>query len=123
MSQMQTDVRPAELSTYFEYIKAVYNRKFIPDGDKWPHIRAKKLVNLACIKKEKVSRGEADEYTRDTIHGNIDDILYRKEPMQIQQVACLDEQGLYPDCVLIEGAPGVGKSTLACMVCKRWSNW
>ena len=42
--------------------------------------------------------------------------------MQIQQVACLDEQGLYPDCVLIEGAPGVGKSTLACMVCKRWSN-
>ena len=42
------------------------------------------ITNLACITKEKVSRySEADAFTKDTIHGNVDDILNRKETMEI----------------------------------------
>ena len=122
ISRIHTAVRPAKLCTYLQYVKAIYSRVLVPDSAKWPHIRAKKPVHLACVKKDKVSRGEADEYTRDTIHGNVDDILYRKESMQIHEVACLEEDGSYPDCVLIEGAPGVGKTTLASMLCKGWNN-
>ena len=40
--------------------------------------------------------------------------------MEIEKVACLGEDGTYPDIVLIEGARGVGKTTLASMLCKGW---
>jgi len=109
-----------EFCTFVQHIKAIYSHETLPDSAKWPHIRAKKPVHLACIKKEKVSLSEADEFTRDTIHGNIDDILHRKVSMEIEKVACLGEDGAYPDIVLIEGAPGVGKTTLASMLCKGW---
>ena len=41
--------------------------------------------------------------------------------MEINQVACLNEDGEFPDCVLIEGAPGIGKTTLALILCRSWS--
>ena len=69
-----------------------------------------------------MSSFELDEFTRDTIHGNIDDIVNRKEAIDITEVAKQQEDGTLQNCVLIEGAPGVGKTTLACILCKRWIN-
>ena len=67
-----------------------------------------------------MNSSELDEFTRDTIHGNIDDIVNRKEAIDITEVAKQQEDGTLQNCVLIEGAPGVGKTTLACILCKRW---
>ena len=51
-----------------------------------------------------------------TLHGNVDQILETKAPVKIE--AILDNQ---PHCVLVEGAPGVGKTTLSWEICKRWA--
>ena len=67
-----------------------------------------------------MNSSELDEFTRDTIHGNIDDIVNRKEAIDITEVVKQQEDGTLQNCVLIEGAPGVGKITLACILCKRW---
>ena len=80
---------------------------------------SKKYINLALIEKEDITKPEADQFTRATFHGNIDDIKKSKRATKIGQIAQLPD-GSQPKCILMEGAPGVGKSTLAWKLCRKW---
>ena len=71
------------------------------------------------VKKERVSRGEADAFTKATLHGHIDEILKKKEPLELEDIFKHEGQTDLK-CVLVEGVPGVGKSTLAWELCRRW---
>ena len=82
-------------------------------------MKSKKYINLALIEKEDITKQEADQFTRATIHGNIDDIKKSKRATDIGQIAQLSD-GSQPKCILMEGAPGVGKSTLAWKLCRKW---
>ena len=107
------------VNTYASYLKSVYIREKLPIYDKWPQVKSKKYINLALIEKEDVTKQEADRFTRSTIRGNIDDIRKSKCAMQIDQIAQLPD-GSMPKCILVEGAPGVGKSTFAWKLCHKW---
>ena len=82
-------------------------------------MKSKKYINLALIQKEDITRLEADHFTRATIHGNTDDINKSKRATDIGQIAQLPD-GSQPKCILVEGAPGVGKSTFAWKLCCKW---
>ena len=82
-------------------------------------MKSKKYINLALIEKEGITKPEADQFTRATIHGNIDDIKKSKRATDIGQIAQLPD-GSQPKCILVEGAPGVGKSTFAWKLCHKW---
>ena len=82
-------------------------------------MKCKKYINLALIEKEDITKPEADQFMRATIHGNIDDIKKSKRATDIDQVAQLPD-GSQPKCILVEGAPGVGKSTFAWKLCCKW---
>ena len=104
---------------YASYLKSVYTRTKLPVYDKWLHAKSKIYINLALIEKEDITKPEADQFTRATIHGNIDDIKKSKRAMEIGQIAQLPD-GSQPKCILVEGAPGVGKSTFAWKLCHKW---
>ena len=104
---------------YASYLKSVYMREKLPIYDKWPQVKSNKYINLALIEKQDITRQEADQFTRATIHGNIDDIKKSKQATDIGQVAHLPD-GSQPKCVVVEGAPGVGKSTFAWKLCRKW---
>ena len=71
------------------------------------------------IKKERVQRGRIDEEdVRLTITGKVDDILHKKVPVKLEKIFKLDEKKR--KVILIEGAPGSGKSTLSWDICQRW---
>ena len=107
----------ASLTRYANYLRAVYaTSPVIIDRDKWPPTPSTTYIRLALVKKKKVSRGEADHFTRLTLRGEIDMILKAKQPITMEEVLKGNDTRL----VVVEGAPGIGKSTLAWELCRQW---
>ena len=117
----QTTPPPSSLpiGTYASYLKSVYTQEKLPNYDKWPQVKSKEYINLALIEKEDITKPEVVQFKRATIHGNIDDIKKSKRATNISQVAQLPD-GSQPKCILVDGAPGVGKSTFAWKLCRKW---
>ena len=82
------------------------------------------------INNDYANREDLVQFRKQTIRGSIDDILEWKAPIRMKNI-------LKPNCVydrrdnkkhehypvtqlLIEGAPGIGKSTFAWEVCQKW---
>ena len=116
-SHQTPSIQTSAVDTYASYLKSVYTREKLQVHDKWPLVKSKKYINLALIEKENMTKPEADQFTRDTIHGNIDDI--RKSKVKQQTLAKLPscQMGHSQKCILVEGAPGVGKSTFTWKLC------
>ena len=72
------------------------------------------------VKKEQVSKQQADEFTKSTLHGNIDDICKEKQAVDFTQIG-KKEDGTPARLILVEGAPGIGKSTFSWKVCRKWA--
>ena len=108
---------------YRTYLQEYYKAQTLaPAGDtKWPPTPSKHYINLAYISKEGTTRQQADEFTKSTIKGNVDDILQEKKPMSMRYIAKLHADESYPKLVLVEGAPGVGKTTFSWELCRRWA--
>ena len=69
-----------------------------------------------------MSKREADEFTRATLHGTeIDNIYQKKEAVDFSKVG-KREDGSLAKLILVEGAPGIGKTTFAWEVCRKWAN-
>ena len=92
----------------------------MPTHCKWPPTATKKYIHLAVVKKEEVSKQQADEFTKHTIHGNIDDICKKKQAVDFTQIG-RKEDGSLAKLILVEGAPGIGKTTFSWKVCRKWA--
>ena len=93
-------------------------------GDQWPPPIADnmRVCHLAMIKAEKIERKDTkkfNDFVRMTITGKVDDILQQKVPVELQNIFTEIEEGM-PRKVLLEGAPGCGKSTLSFHICQQW---
>ena len=107
---------------YASYLRSVYTSKKLPTYSKWPPSSSTKYIHLAVVKKEEVSKREADEFTRATIHGTeIDNIYRKKKAIDFRKVG-KREDGSLAKLILVEGAPGIGKTTFAWEVCRKWAN-
>ena len=108
---------PAAFSRYADYLKSVYTNSPVAKSDKWPPTPSTVYVKLALVKKEKVNRAEADEYTRLTLQGDIDTIVQTKERIEMDDILKAEDN---TRLVVVEGAPGIGKSTFAWELCRQW---
>ena len=105
---------------YASYLRSVYTSKKWPTDCKWPPTATKKYIHLAVVKKEQVSKQQADAFTKSTLHGNIDDICRKKQSVDFTQIG-KQEDGTPAKLILVEGAPGIGKSTFSWKVCRKWA--
>ena len=109
----------ANIAKYASYLQSLYKARNLPICQKWPPTPSKKYINLVLIKKDDSSLSEAYEFTSAKLHGSIDRILKKKEPIFMYQVMIPDSESSIK-CILVEGAPGVGKSTFAWELCRNW---
>ena len=93
--------------------------------DLYSHKEGKNLApfKLARIKKEKVERRELDKFSRSTFRGDQDDVVYSKHHMDQHEISHPTKLTHFkqPHLILIEGAPGVGKTTFSDDFCYEWS--
>ena len=86
----------------------------------WPPSPSKEYINLAIIDREEISKKQLDQHMLATLYKGVDAILGTKAPVKME--ALMDTQpGTKQHCVLVEGGPGIGKTTLAWEICKRWA--
>ena len=117
------DVFLTAVKKYSGYLRDLYNSEQRPVGI-GPPTPAKKLLpfKLAKIEKEKVS---IDEFTRRYLRGDMDDVgslgnkYYKKSPIKFEEVSKRSRHHRQK-LILIEGAPGVGKTTFSWEFCRKW---
>ena len=55
--------------------------------------------------------------------GNVKEVLEERKQISLEQILEAEGDQEKPSLVLIEGAPGIGKSTLAWELCKKWEEF
>ena len=108
------------LKTYKKHLQACYEARNLAPADKYLPTLQAKYTNLAMITTEPFNKEEKDEFTKATLHGGVDQILEKKSPITITDLLTPIEDGKPVRFVLVEGPPGIGKSTFAWEVCKKW---
>ena len=98
------------------YLKSYYSRTKDPVAT-WPPSPSTVFVNLAIINREETSKTQLDQFMLATLYKGVDTILEEKAPVEMEQIMDTPPG----TCILVEGAPGVGKTTLSWEVCKRWA--
>ena len=108
------------LTKYKKYLQAYYNARVLAPADKYLPTLHTPYINLAMISRGHHDRGERDEFTLKTLHGGVDQILESKSPINIEDLLSSGSCGEPVRFLLVEGPPGIGKSTFAWELCRRW---
>ena len=108
------------LTKYKKYLQSCYNARVLAPADKYLPTLESPYINLAMIRRGRYNHEQRDEFTRRTLHGGVDQILENKKPINIEDLLTPENSGRPVKFILVEGPPGIGKSTFAWEVCRRW---
>lgn len=110
----------AVISSYRTYLKTVYKNSPISLESKWPPTPSKKYISLAVVEGRSKCR---DDFVGHTLHGNLEQVLENRKEISIEKILEPSEGLDTLQMVFIEGAPGIGKSTLAWELCRKWEEF
>ena len=118
---------PQGIAVYVQSLKGRFRRmKVLPDGD-WPPSIGRHESKIALIQHGRdrlPGAKEAAQLQRDYVGGNVDRILTQKEEVRYEDIFDFENDVTGEESkhfrMLIDGAPGVGKTVLCRRFCKDW---
>ena len=121
-----------KLQRVTDNVKARYRRKGLAIASStWPPFHAQSFTNLALVH-QKITQLQAKEDTtkvaRIRVSGDIHKIPEMTSSIKLDNIHQIftpitsDDQTRCPMSILIEGHPGIGKTTLAKEMCLQWAN-
>ena len=107
-------------SQYVSYLKSQYLSRPFPTYFKAPIIlkHAKDFVNLSLVDFS-IDSEQQQTSILFQIHGNVDEIHKKKKKIRIDEIGRLSD-GCSAQHILIEGAPGIGKTTFCWELGRQW---
>ena len=106
------------LSNYTNFLRNKYKSSSNP---KWPPLSSEVYVPLAAVEIEDVLSKDAKVFLNVIQHYSPEEILQSKTQITFDDILKPTQHSNSLKFVLIEGAPGIGKSTLAKEICRRWA--
>ena len=107
---------PSPMVKYANYLRSVYSSTSDPKPAlKWLPKPVHEYINLSIIRKDGTPL-ENSEIRMATLRGDVDQVMKKKCPVDMTHMC----EGGGRKIILIEGAPGCGKSTFSFEVCRRW---
>ena len=108
------------IATYVRSLKSTYSQRKIGDGKRWKgRPTSPRYINLTVVRQHNIDKSDGWKSTK--MRGNIGNILTKKkESLELKELDQL-EDGSKAKCVLVQGAPGVGKTTMAQELCRQWA--
>ena len=113
-------VLPQSVQSYAKYLSKLYLREIHKRYSKWPPMLMNAYINLLWIDKTSFTIGESDVMYQHIIQGGIDYVEGSKTKMTFADLANLKD-GRQPQCIVVVGAPGSGKTMFSWEVCSRWA--
>ena len=110
-------VTSSATSHYRTYLKSVYKNSPISPDSKWPPTPSKKYISLTVVAGDHRCR---DEYIGHTLRGQVADVASARKEISTEQILAAENS---LKLVLVEGAPGIGKSTFAWELCRKWEEF
>ena len=102
---------------YATYLKKKYLRSKLPVKGKWPPSPCKKIIKLAVIEKKERSRQEIFKRLE-----SVDEYMQENSMSPVTMDRLFEENnGSYSKIVVVQGVPGIGKSTFAWKFCRQWA--
>ena len=103
------------------YLKSVYQQETHHSETDWPPTLDVEYVNLVLIRQERIeSVSHHQEIVELSKRGQIQDILDHDKFHKLS-LADITSYSAHRKVIVIEGAPGVGKTTLAHKLCHDWA--
>ena len=116
---------PESLVHYQVYLRDVYHKHNYSRHSKPSEFlsanRPEQPINLVLVHKEDSFDTSHNEQVKFAFYGKVDEIQKRKTPIDIEKIGSMLKMNAVAHFVLIEGAPGIGKSTLCWQLCRLWS--
>ena len=107
------------ISHYREYLEILYESSPISADTKWPPTPSREFITLAVVQGQ---LGQArDRCIGHTLQGNVKQVLDHRKEISIDQIFEADKGQKKPRLVLMKGSPGIGKSTLAWELCRKYT--
>ena len=118
LNESYLPLHSSPLSNYANFLRTKYKSNSNP---KWSPLSSEFYIPLAAVEVEDILSKDAKVFLNVIQHYSPEEILQSKTPIIFDDLLKPTQHSDGLKFVLVEGAPGIGKSTLAKEICRRWA--